>query len=71
MSLFPDETASTPMVKHTMKIGKCVTEFLNPGQIPVLGRGFTDTSMHACRGGGGRAGVEAGLHTDIFARVCK
>ena len=37
MPLFIDKTASTPMVKH-MNIGKCVTEFPNPGQIPVLGR---------------------------------
>ena len=34
------------MVKHTMNIGKCVTEFLNPGQIHVLGRRFTDTAVH-------------------------
>ena len=46
-----------------------MTEFLNPGQIPVLGRCFTDTSMHACGGGGG--GGAGCLHTDIFAWVCK
>ena len=46
------------MVKHTMNIGKCVTEFPNPGQIHVLGRRFTDTSV---QGGG------TGLQTDIFA----
>ena len=33
MPLFLDKTASIPMVKH-MNIGKGVTEFLNPGQIP-------------------------------------
>ena len=35
MPLFLDKTASIPMVKH-MNIGKCVTESLNPGQIPGL-----------------------------------
>ena len=37
LPLFPDKAASIPMVKHTMNIGKSVTEFLNPGQTPVLG----------------------------------
>ena len=46
MPLFLDKTASIPMVKH-MNIGQCVTEFPNPGQIPVLGGCFTDTSVHA------------------------
>ena len=45
-----DKTASTPMVKHAMNIGKCVTEFLNPGQIHVLGRRFTDTAVHGEKG---------------------
>ena len=36
MPLFLDKTASTPIVKH-----------MNPGQIPVLVRCFTDTSVHA------------------------
>ena len=46
IGVMPDKTVSTPMVKHTMNIGKCVTEFLNSGQIHVLGRRFTDTAVH-------------------------
>ena len=49
-SLFPDKTASTPMVKLNMNIGKCVTESLNPGQIHVLGRRFTNTAVHGKEG---------------------
>ena len=30
IGVMPDKTVSTPMVKHAMNIGKCVTEFLNP-----------------------------------------
>ena len=37
LPLFPDKAASVPMVKHAMNIGKRVTEFLNPGQTPVIG----------------------------------
>ena len=51
MPLFIDKSASTPIVKH-INIGKCVTEFPNPGQIPVLGRYFTDTLVHAYGGRG-------------------
>ena len=52
MYLLPDKTAFTPMFKVTINIEKCVTEFLNPEQIHVLGRRFTGTSMCACGGGG-------------------
>ena len=33
-----------PMVKHAMNVGKSVTEFLNPGQTPVIGM---DQPMYA------------------------
>ena len=42
MPLFNDKTASTPMVKHTMNIGKCVTD--------VMGRCFTNTAVHGEEG---------------------
>ena len=38
------------MVRHTMNIGKCVTVFLNPGQMHVLGRRFTNISVHGEEG---------------------
>ena len=50
IGVMPDKTVSTPMVKHTMNIGKCVTEFLNSGQIHVLCRRSTDTAVHGEEG---------------------
>ncbi len=35
--LFPDKAASPSMMKHTMEIVKKNTEFVHPGQTPVLG----------------------------------
>ena len=35
--IFPDKAASACMMKHTMDIVKENTEFINPGQTPVLG----------------------------------
>ena len=37
LPLFPDKAASVPMVKHAMHIVKDDTQFLSPGQTPVLG----------------------------------
>lgn len=37
LPLFPDKAASASMMKHTMEIVKTTTEFINPGQTPVLG----------------------------------
>ena len=60
IGVMPDKTVSTPMVKHTMNIGKCVTEFLNSGQIHVLCRRFTDTAVH---------GEEGQTYTLIFLQI--
>ena len=37
LPLFPDKAASVAMVKHSMLLGKAVTEYFNPGQTPVQG----------------------------------
>ena len=37
LPIFPDKAASACMMKHTMDIVKENTEFINPGQTPVLG----------------------------------
>jgi len=37
LPLFPDKAASACMMKHTMEIVYENTEFINPGQTPVLG----------------------------------
>ena len=37
LQLFPDKTTSVSMVKHAMHVVKDYTQFLNPGQTPVIG----------------------------------
>ena len=37
LPLFPDKAASPAMIKHTMETVKEHTEFINAGQIPILG----------------------------------
>lgn len=36
LPLFPDEAKSVAMIVHTMNTVKSLTEFLNPGQVPVV-----------------------------------
>ena len=35
LPLFPDKAASVAMVKHSLLLGKSLTDYLNPGQTPV------------------------------------
>ena len=37
LPLFPDKAASVTMVKHSLLLGKSLTDYLNPGQTPVQG----------------------------------
>jgi hypothetical protein len=36
LPLFSEKAATVSMIKHGMEVQKKVTEFLNPGQIPVI-----------------------------------
>ena len=35
--LFPDKAASVPIVKHSLLLGKSLTNYLNPSQTPMEG----------------------------------
>ena len=37
LPLFPDKAATVAMVKHSLLLGMSLTDYLNPGQIPVQG----------------------------------
>ena len=36
MPLFPESSHSVAMIKHCMDVAKATTNFLNPGQVPVV-----------------------------------